>query len=571
MRNLILQVVFGPLVFLNPLVAQNWPTYGGDSRRSGLSEITGPQDANVALWTVSNSAPTTLGMAVYTFGDRFVTARTIFSPYTGIVECRSLTDGSLFWTSPFVTAGSILYPIGFTQDAVYVHDYDTDSLYALHPADGSIKWRCPVLSMTFGAYPGCVFACNGDPIVNGYVYNSVFTMRIDKNTGDVLWTNNTVIAIMPCRDLVASKDKVYHLTGGISTPVKLTAIDINTGITLYSSDPVPGDPDQENPIAIGQNGALCFWRDNGHLFSYTDTGSGFILNWDYTPQANANIKGNIAFAANGHLYVQDQDVLKLIDHTNGQLLFTSAPMNLGQASFSVGADATVYVNTGNGQFIALSYDLQSTIWQLNASGSLYCGPALAKEGTLVVTQAGSTIRAYRPDLVLKPVADFSVSATRVVTGQSLQFSDQSSYQPTAWQWSFPGAVSTGSSLQHPGNISYANPGIYDVTLQASNAQGSDSVTKHCLIEVVQPAALAEDHPDTDITVMPNPATDYIRIIHNQKKDQLVYCFYDLAGKIQTQGNVPAGNPVIDIRMLPAGMYILRLGNRDAKNIKIIKH
>ncbi len=551
--------------------AQNWPTYGGDNGRSGLSEITGPQDANQAVWTVTNSAPTTLGMAVYTFGDRFVTARTIFSPYTGIVECRSLTDGSLIWTSPFVTAGSILYPIGFTQDAVYVHDYDTDSLYALHPDDGSIKWRCPMLSMTFGAYPGCVFACNGDPIVNGYVYNSIFTMRIDKNNGDVLWTNNTIIAIMPCRDLAASKNKVYHLTGGISTPVRLTAIDINTGSSLYSSDPVPGDPDQENPIAIGPDGNLYFWRDNGSLFSYTDYGSGFTQNWDYPPQTNANIKGNIAFSADGDLYVQDQDVLKHINHLNGQLIHASAPVSMANASISVGADSTVYVNTGNGQFIAFSWDLQTIQWQLGAAGSLYCGPALSKEGTMVVTQAGSTIRAFRPDLVLKPVADFSVSATRIMSGQGVHFTDQSSYQPTGWQWTFPGATVSGSNLQNPANITYANPGVYDVTLHASNAQGADSVTKHCLIEVVQATAIPEGRVSDDISVIPNPATDEIRIVHNKREDPLAYRVYDLTGKLKAEGNTSAGKPVVDVSAFPAGMYILRVGERNASLVKFIKY
>ena len=74
--------------------------------------------------------------------------------------------------------------IGYNEDGVYAHDYSTDTIYALHPDDGTIKWRSKVKSQTFGAYPGCVFACNGDLIVNGPVGSGKFTMRLNKHTGD---------------------------------------------------------------------------------------------------------------------------------------------------------------------------------------------------------------------------------------------------------------------------------------------------------------------------------------------------------------------------------------------------
>jgi outer membrane protein assembly factor BamB len=61
-----------------------------------------------------------------------------------------------------VYSTSIMYAVGFTEDAVYAHDYSNDSLYALSPADGSVKWSsvniCLEETQNFTA-------CNGDPIV----------------------------------------------------------------------------------------------------------------------------------------------------------------------------------------------------------------------------------------------------------------------------------------------------------------------------------------------------------------------------------------------------------------------
>ncbi|MBL7808830.1 MAG: PQQ-like beta-propeller repeat protein, partial [Saprospiraceae bacterium] len=230
------------LALSTTLPAQNWSTFGSNSLRNGRTEIAGPESVGQAKWTVT-SAATTLGNAVYSQGDRFVTSRITFSPYKGKIECRNLQTGALLWTSPNISNTSILYATGFTQDAVYTHDYATDSIYALYPETGHIKWRSSIKSHTFGAYPGFVFACNGDPILNGPITEGIFTMRLDKNTGDPLWTNSTIIAIGPSAVLAARDERVYRITGGITVPIVLTAMDIQTGQNLFNSSPIPGDGD----------------------------------------------------------------------------------------------------------------------------------------------------------------------------------------------------------------------------------------------------------------------------------------------------------------------------------------
>ncbi|HYV90620.1 MAG TPA: PKD domain-containing protein [Chitinophagales bacterium] len=54
----------------------------------------------------------------------------------------------------------------------------------------------------------------------------------------------------------------------------------------------------------------------------------------------------------------------------------------------------------------------------------------------------------------------------------MDFTDQSTNNPTAWLWTFEGGNPSTSTLQNPTQICYNLPGTYDVTLTASNAFGS---------------------------------------------------------------------------------------------------
>ncbi|WP_321504966.1 PKD domain-containing protein [uncultured Methanoregula sp.] len=73
-----------------------------------------------------------------------------------------------------------------------------------------------------------------------------------------------------------------------------------------------------------------------------------------------------------------------------------------------------------------------------------------------------------------PAASFVVNATSGTIPCGIQFIDTSTNSPTAWVWSF-GDGGT-SSEQNPSH-EYTNAGTFTVTLTATNAAGSDTVTK----------------------------------------------------------------------------------------------
>jgi PKD repeat protein len=79
-----------------------------------------------------------------------------------------------------------------------------------------------------------------------------------------------------------------------------------------------------------------------------------------------------------------------------------------------------------------------------------------------------------------PTADFGGSPTSGTAPLTVAFSDQSTGAPTSWSWTFgDGGTST---QQHPSHT-YTTPGSYTVTLTATNAGGSDSLTRTDYISV----------------------------------------------------------------------------------------
>jgi len=89
-----------------------------------------------------------------------------------------------------------------------------------------------------------------------------------------------------------------------------------------------------------------------------------------------------------------------------------------------------------------------------------------------------------------PVADFSADDTTPDWGQTVNFTDLSTYSPTSWSWSFnPSTVTyvggTNSSSQNP-QVQFDAAGYYTVTLTATNAYGSDDEIKTNYINAAGP-------------------------------------------------------------------------------------
>lgn len=106
----------------------------------------------------------------------------------------------------------------------------------------------------------------------------------------------------------------------------------------------------------------------------------------------------------------------------------------------------------------------------------------------VTTQQGYVPSPPLPDFITNKG---NTGATAISAGGTVGFVDASlrnpySWRPTSWSWNFGGtgasAGATGLTAQNP-TVSFLVSGTYTVTLTASNANGSNSVTKINFVSV----------------------------------------------------------------------------------------
>ncbi len=200
----------------------------------------------------------------------------------------------------------------------------------------------------------------------------------------------------------------------------------------------------------------CGTFDFGEVEDYTVSISGSTVQ---TPVCdfNANVTSGVA-----PLTVNFQD-LSSNSPTSWTWLFTG-----GNPTSSTIQNPTVLYNTPG------VYNV--TLTAANSAGS----DSETKQGYIVVTEE-----------VVSPVADFTANITNGNAPLTVNFQDLSSNTPTAWSWSFSGGNPINSTVQNP-TVIYNTPGVYNVTLTASNSAGSDTETKQSYIvvteEVVSPVA-----------------------------------------------------------------------------------
>ena len=98
-----------------------------------------------------------------------------------------------------------------------------------------------------------------------------------------------------------------------------------------------------------------------------------------------------------------------------------------------------------------------------------------------------------------PVAAFTLSQAVGDPPLNVSFTDSSTLNVTGWLWNF--GDGTTSTLQNPTHT-YGLVGLYDVTLTATSAGGSDVLVVDSAIDVTEPAPVAGFVPSVSIGVAP---------------------------------------------------------------------
>lgn len=150
------------------------------------------------------------------------------------------------------------------------------------------------------------------------------------------------------------------------------------------------------------------------------------------------------------------------------------------------------------------------------------------------------------------------------------FSDSSASAPgnpvVAWNWSFPGASPSSSTMQHPFGINYPQVGNYTVCLTVTASNGCKDSTCKVIYNIC--TSVNEIDIESLVKVFPNPTNGKVNM-QMGKSENVQMSIYNIYGEcIHQQISAPA-NPQIDLGSRPNGVYFLKLNTPDGVVVKKI--
>lgn len=116
-----------------------------------------------------------------------------------------------------------------------------------------------------------------------------------------------------------------------------------------------------------------------------------------------------------------------------------------------------------------------------------------QEGSWVVVlnstnECGSTDQTLILVTTLSPIAGLQYNNAPICGGELISFMDNSTNTVDSWLWTFEGGTPNTSTDANP-TVTYNTPGIYDVTLEVTNSEGSDQTTiSNAVTVLAQPVA-----------------------------------------------------------------------------------
>jgi outer membrane protein assembly factor BamB len=405
LRYFILLLMLVSNLFLS---AQNWNvSTGGNPQRNGLSDQFGPIDETL-LWSggltsVIAQAPVSdsiylAAVRIHNLGDHAQGSKIVM---------MDIRNGDTLWTKnlPMDFPATDWYnKISAIKDGVLYASRTGNSnqsyLYALNASNGSLLWVSESL-IDENSSEGLNFLDNGDLIVG----NTQSVIRIAKNDGSTVWETYR-LGYQDGAELAINNSKIYGIIND-SGFVKVAAFDVATGQLLYRTSALDGGLVQQHGLFIGVDGTIYLPRSQNnpltdYLYSFTDTGSAFIFNWNfpihYIPFSSASV-GNDGSV---YSYSRSGRVVR-INPTSGIVTDSSDVVLYGDASYprmTIDAAGRVYVSNGgfsDGNFYSFNADL-TLRWQTALTNVYIGGPIIGWQGTLILCGTGTDIRAYRGDV-----------------------------------------------------------------------------------------------------------------------------------------------------------------------------
>ncbi len=271
----------------------------------------------------------------------------------------------------------------------------------------------------------------------------------------------------------------------------------NKNLGIYSKGYIKNVVVEQNKISANGNGGI-----NLNRVSYTSYNYVYYLN----PSAVSLLENTIQSNKFGISTQQDSGQISgntIINNTDfgiqagsGSLIYNNEYNNIKNINGVAGANSwnvtkVQGTNIINGPWIAGNYYAQPD----GKGFSQTCNDSDGDGICDIVYPIGFYGNMdYYPLSPLKPLADFTGSPLSGSVPLTVQFTDQSKYEPTQWLWNF--GDNETSLAQNPTHT-FSSIGTYTITLTVSNDKGSNTITKTNMITV-------SESPTPTNTVTPSP-------------------------------------------------------------------
>ena len=369
----------------------------------------------------------------------------------------SVVDTATNKVTATVNVGS--YPWGVAVNPagtkVYVTNYGDNTVSVVDTATNKITATVPV-----GDYPlGIAINLAGTKV---YVANE------ESSTVSVIDTaTNKVVATVP-----VGKDPVAFGQFMGSVPVKAPILPVAN----FGGSPVSGKAPLNVIFTDTSTGSPTAWKWN---FGDGTTSTAKNPTHTYSAVGNYTVKLTATNAA-GSNTVTESNYIKVTSTLQTPVASFISNVTSGNVPLSV---AFTDKSTGSPTSWKWSFGDGKTSTQQSPTHTYSAAGYYTVKLTTTNAAGNNTVTKsnyIKVTTVTKPVASFSASPTSGNVPLSVAFTDKSTGSPTSWKWSF--GDGTSSTQQSP-TYKYSAAGNYTVTLTATNAAGSNTVTKSNYIKV----------------------------------------------------------------------------------------
>lgn len=439
---LVLLIVPPPSTLLGQRLAESpWPTYRRDLKRTGRSNLKGP-NTNKVRWAFS----------------------------TGLSE----KEGGIE-TDPVIGPDGTIY-IG-ANNGIF---------YALDPETGGIRWAFPTEFDTFAIY-STPFVDHQGIVYFGAKDGKVYALRAPKKgiSGEVVWSLNlgTTIQTSPAFTpdgtlVIGADDWAYY---GITPPSGSSGPKVKwrfqTQGTLITSPSVDSD------------GTVFVASMDGKVYALEppkDAGKPVKVRWSFASGARddkGGFENTPALDNEGTLYIGGNDgILYALDTKTGKVKWTFDGVTRAGyrtyaifSSVAIGPDRTIYFGGKNGELYALRERtglLKSgpdVMWRYSVGPGIQSSPLLSADGTVYIGDERGTLHAVRPP----QSGDRATALWKFVTKGTLISSPALSSDGTLYTGSMDGklyAFNTATSPAPPPLFSGTWHGTYESPLSSGKVR-----------------------------------------------------------------------------------------------------